>query len=223
MTYVRHLGGLLAIVLLVPTLAMAQVRDRAAAGKAPAAPLGGGAVPAAAALMQVLDIDGDGTLSAKEIRAATKALKTLDANGDGKLTPDELTHKRGGVIPKDRAADAARRARAGAAARGGRGGAVPIGGGGVLGGARGGGFGNPGAGNPGAGNPGALGGVRAGSGRGLPMSARQMRGFDKNRDGKVSRQELPDQFWRLYARFDINRDGILDPIELQRAEKAIHR
>ena len=57
-----------------------------AAGMAPAAGLGAAANP----LMRALDTDGDGTLSAKEIRAAAKALKTLDLNKDGELSPDEL-------------------------------------------------------------------------------------------------------------------------------------
>ena len=44
-----------------------------------------------------------------------------------------------------------------------------------------------------------------------------MMAFDKNRDGKVTRQELPPQIWQLYARFDLNRDGVLDPVEVRRA------
>jgi Ca2+-binding EF-hand superfamily protein len=45
-------------------------------------------------LMEALDADHDGTLSADEIKNAPEALKTLDKNGDGKLTPDEFAPPR---------------------------------------------------------------------------------------------------------------------------------
>jgi len=48
----------------------------------------GGRFPSS--LMQVLDADGDGELSAKEIENATAALKTLDKDKNGKLTRQEL-------------------------------------------------------------------------------------------------------------------------------------
>ena len=41
-------------------------------------------------LMQALDTDKNGELSAAEITAATAALKTLDKNNDGKLSAEEL-------------------------------------------------------------------------------------------------------------------------------------
>jgi Ca2+-binding EF-hand superfamily protein len=41
-------------------------------------------------LMQALDTDKNGELSAAEIAAAPAALKTLDQNGDGKLSGDEV-------------------------------------------------------------------------------------------------------------------------------------
>ncbi len=41
-------------------------------------------------VMDVLDADKDGTLSAEEMNNATAALKTLDKNTDGKLSDDEI-------------------------------------------------------------------------------------------------------------------------------------
>lgn len=226
---------LLAILFLTPSLARAQaLGGRAAVGR----PGAGGGPATANALMTALDIDGDGTLSAKEIRAATKALKLLDANRDGKLSPDELVPRpavagagagAGAGAAAGAAGAAAGRgggaapggARAGAAGRGGAGGAGGFGGGGFGGrGGAGGGFGN-------AGGIGNMGGTGAGAGRvvgsggkGLPLSSKQMLGFDKNRDGTLSRQELSAQLWSIYGRFDLDRNGSLDPIELRRASKA---
>lgn len=47
-------------------------------------------------LMQVLDADGDGALSATEISNAPGALKKLDKNGDGRLDAEELRPPMGG-------------------------------------------------------------------------------------------------------------------------------
>ncbi len=41
-------------------------------------------------VLQALDTDHDGKLSAAEIKAAPQTLLVLDRNGDGQLTPDEL-------------------------------------------------------------------------------------------------------------------------------------
>ncbi len=53
----------------------------------------GGGGPQPRLVLQVLDLDGDGMLSATEIAAAPKSLLKLDANGDGQLTFDELTER----------------------------------------------------------------------------------------------------------------------------------
>jgi hypothetical protein len=45
-------------------------------------------------LMEALDTNHDGILSAEEIANASASLKKLDKNGDGKLTPDELRPNR---------------------------------------------------------------------------------------------------------------------------------
>ena len=41
-------------------------------------------------LIEALDVNHDGIISADEINNAAAALKTLDKNGDGQLTPDEF-------------------------------------------------------------------------------------------------------------------------------------
>jgi Ca2+-binding EF-hand superfamily protein len=46
--------------------------------------------------MVVLDINGDGTLDAREIQSAPMSLRKLDTNKDFKLTPDELGARGGG-------------------------------------------------------------------------------------------------------------------------------
>ena len=71
---------------LTPSLSLAQFAGVGAGAPAPGA-------SKSLVLMKALDIDKDGTLSAKEIRAAVKALKTLDVNRDGKLTPEELVER----------------------------------------------------------------------------------------------------------------------------------
>jgi Ca2+-binding EF-hand superfamily protein len=53
-------------------------------------PPGRGGAIRALPVMQALDTDGDGELSAKEIENASAALRTLDKDKNGKLTADEL-------------------------------------------------------------------------------------------------------------------------------------
>jgi Ca2+-binding EF-hand superfamily protein len=75
-----------------------------AAAQSPGPPGRGGPGPgggfggrmAGSALLQALDADGDGELSAKEIENATAALKTLDKDNDGKLSREELRPSPGG-------------------------------------------------------------------------------------------------------------------------------
>ncbi len=184
-------------------------------GPAPGGPFGGGGAPMHP-VMQAIDVDGDGTLSAKEIRAAAKALLKLDLNHDKQLTPDEL-------MPG--------------------GGPGPMGGGGMFGGpgegkkvdARGpgdaaagaaagaGAFGAPGGGFgipmpvPGTGGNAGGGGFNRVPGSNLPLSAKQLMAMDKDGDRRISKEELPPQIWAIYERFDLNRDGTLDPRELHAA------
>jgi Ca2+-binding EF-hand superfamily protein len=41
-------------------------------------------------ILEALDTDGDGVISAAELANASASLAKLDKNGDGKLTPDEF-------------------------------------------------------------------------------------------------------------------------------------
>ena len=160
-------------------------------------------------LMQVLDSDGDGTISAKEIKAAVRSLKTLDANRDKMLTPDELA-------PGD-AAGMMGMGRAGGGARGGAGGAGGDARGGA-GGAAGAGFGGAGAGGLGGGGAsGGAGGFSQPPGKGFPPQTGKLMGFDRNKDGRLSREELPEQFRPLFERLDLDHDGSVDVRELKAA------
>ncbi len=42
-------------------------------------------------------------------------------------------------------------------------------------------------------------------------------GFDQNKDGRVTREELPAQFQPLFDRLDLDRNGAIDPRELRAA------
>jgi hypothetical protein len=167
--------------------------------------------------MQALDADGDGILSAKEIRGAARALKALDTNRDGKLTPDELMP--GGMAGMPgmgaeplRGADAAAPGAGPAAGRAAPGAGVGpgLGGFGGFGAAGGGGVGGPvPAGGAGGGAAGRL------PGSGLPAQVGKLMGFDKNGDGRVTREELPEELHPLFPRLDLNRDGAIDIREIR--------
>src|SRR5262249_29138764 len=43
--------------------------------------------------------------------------------------------------------------------------------------------------------------------------------FDKNKDGKVTKDELPENMQGLLDRFDENKDGALDKAELEKASQ----
>ncbi|TWU29435.1 EF-hand domain-containing protein [Bythopirellula polymerisocia] len=56
---------------------------------------GRGRGPAPNLMFEAIDIDGDGTITAKELKRAIVGLKKLDTDGDGNLTLDEVTPQRG--------------------------------------------------------------------------------------------------------------------------------
>ncbi len=132
-------------------------------------------------LMEALDANKDGQLSKEEIENATAALKTLDKDKDGKLSQEEI-----GWPPMGR----------GMRGRGGPGG---------FGGGR--GFGPPGG---GPGGPRGFGGGRGAGGPGGFDIAERIMSNDKNNDGKVTKDELPEFMQRMLDRADTNKDGAID-------------
>lgn len=117
-------------------------------------------------VLQALDTDGDGELSADEIKNASKTLMKLDKNGDGKLSGEEIR---------------------------------PAGFGGA------GGFGRPGGGR--GGDP--------------KEMIERFKGFDKNKDGKLSKDELPEFLQQQFERGDANKDGFLDEAEIKKLAEGL--
>lgn len=147
---------------------------------------GGGFRPPAHPITQALDADKDGIISSKEIANAVAALKTLDKNKDGRLTDDEIRPPRPGGFGPPGG---------GPGGQGGRGGDGP-----------------PGGGRPGEGNAGRGGQGGQGGGGVEGFLAR----FDKNKDGKLQKSEMPGRLGELAPQVDANKDGELDKAELEK-------
>jgi Ca2+-binding EF-hand superfamily protein len=141
-------------------------------------------------IFTALDTDGQAGLSAAEIDQAAAVLLALDKNHDGRLTPDELPN----------------------AGRGGRGRGGP---GGFAGRGGDGGPGREGPGGPGRGE---------GPGEAAPVSADDLTAtlmaFDTNKDGKLTRDEVPERLQGLFDRADANKDGVLTPDEIRASAQA---
>lgn len=109
-------------------------------------------------IMEALDADKNGEISAEELNNAVAALKKLDKDGDGKLSREEVR---------------------------------PAGGRGF-----GGGFG--------------------GGAGGTAAFVERIMSNDKNKDGKVTKDELPENMQRLLDRFDTNKDEAIDKEEAEK-------
>jgi hypothetical protein len=81
----------------------------------------------------------------------------------------------------------------------------------------GGGFERPLADSPRRGNPGASPTLTEAD---LKEIVAHRKDFDENRDGKLSKAELPEMFAGLFARADANHDGLLDEAEMNRVGTA---
>lgn len=57
--------------------------------------------------------------------------------------------------------------------------------------------------------------ARPGGGRNREAMIQRLMGYDKNKDGKLSRNELPERMQRMFARMDQNNDGSVEKKELE--------
>jgi hypothetical protein len=78
---------------------------------------------------------------------------------------------------------------------------------------------------PGGGFQGGKGGKGKGKGKGGNLSAAEIvdriMSFDKNNDGKITKDELPERLHYLIERGDTNKDGVLDKAEIQQLASTI--
>jgi hypothetical protein len=160
--------------------------------------------------MAALDADKNGKISSQEIEGAVAALQKLDKDNDGKLSGKEIGWPPdfGGGFP------GSGRGRGGFRGGGGRGG-FP-----------GGGF--PGFGGQGGGRPQRPEfGDEASATSGVPpkrrsfFSVEQLQRLDRNDDGKITKEEIPQRMQELiFGRVDANKDEVIDKEELAKLGKA---
>jgi Ca2+-binding EF-hand superfamily protein len=144
----------------------------------------------ASPLLNAIDVNHDGRIDAQELAAAPARLKTLDKNGDGKLTRDEA-----GLPP------GFGRGPGGPGGRGGRGGEGP----------------ERGAG----GRAGEAGGENRNFEVPIPGPTAEellatLLTWDKNKDGKLDKSEIPERQQGILDRGDTDKNGVLDAAELRK-------
>lgn len=167
---------------------------RAQAAQQPMEQVAPPAMMQASPILKAIDTNHDGAISAAELAGAPAQLRTLDKNNDGKLTRDEV--------------------------------AVPT----ALLQAM---LGRPGGPGPGRGEgrPGGEGRGREGGGEPEQIPApgptadelfASLIGFDKNKDGKLQKAEVPARLQGMFERADTDTNNILDNAELKKlsAEQA---
>lgn len=182
-------------------------------------------VAPASRLMSAIDTDGDGKLSSDEISNAAKALMALDKNDDGFLDSEELQPSRRG---QDGIGErgAGERGERGMEARGIRDG--DRGPQGRENGRRGRGPGDRGPGDRGSEQRGS--GDRRPDGRGPvgqfnPESFAQMmmQRMDKNKDGQLIGDEIPERIAGRMEQLDKNSDSAIDRSELKALAEAMSK
>ena len=175
-----------------------QSSDAFAQGRRPGGMGGGGG---GNEMFTAVDSNGDGALDAAELANAAAALKKLDKNGDGTITKDEV-------------------ATTGGFGMGGRGGMAP-------------GAATPGTATPGSNPPTAtMGGMGKGKGKGKGKgmgghgsapttnpdeAVKTLMQFDKNADGKLSKDEVPERMQGIFENNDADKDGLLSTDEIKAA------
>jgi hypothetical protein len=219
-------------ILIATTVSAQPAENRQDRGDGPARVFGG---PPGFHLAVTLDANADGKISTKEIENATIALKALDKDNDGKLSGEEIgwPPSFGGGFPGFGPPP-------GGGPPGGRGG---FGGGGFPG------FGPPPGGGPPGGGRGSRGGFGGGgfggqgparrpepdtessrpssqtvpsdrSRRSGTLSASQLKSTDRNKDGKITTEEIPKLLREsILGRVDTNKDGEIDEAELDALAK----
>ena len=144
-------------------------------------------------LFTAVDSNGDGAIDAAELANATSSLKKLDKNADGQITADEVSpfgaSGRGGMAP---------------------------------------GTASPGTPKSSAPPASPMGGMGKGKGKGkgghgmVPTAdptetVNTLMQFDKNTDGKLAKDEVPERMQGIFEHGDADKDGFMSADEIKAA------
>jgi len=166
-------------------------------------------LPSAADIMSHLDKNKDGKLTKDEVPAPLwEHLSNADANKDGAVTKDELE-----AAQKKMQEQFQQRMKDGPGPGKGPQAGPPA----IMGRQ----FGPPGMG-PQAGRPGMgpqAGPPGMGMGRQFGSVDDLIKRFDKNKDGKLTKDEVPAPLWERLSKADANKDGAVTKDELEAARK----